>query len=153
MKPLLPLISLLTLALLAPATHAADTMNEASARAAILARFDAALRGDTAALEKLLGDDLDYCNFRGECESKRQYIGEIKSGALKYKSIAHTVERVKLFADTAAVSGKVQATATRDGVERSINAYFLAVLVWRDHRWQFSSWASTLIEPAQSKKP
>lgn len=131
---------------------AAPRGDEASARAAILARFEGALRGDTASLEKILGDDLDYCNFRGECESKRQYIGEIASGALKYRSIEHAVERVKLFTDTAVVSGRVQATATRDGVERSINAYFLAVLAWRDDRWQFSSWASTLIEPPQAQK-
>jgi len=146
-----PLMSLLALMLLAPGAQAADTLSDASARATIRARFEAALRGDTAALEKVLGDDLDYCNFRGECESKRQYIGEIASGALKYKSIEHTVERVKMFADTAVVSGRVQATATRDGVERSINAYFLAVLAWRDNRWQLSSWASTLIEPPPAK--
>ena len=142
------LLLLVTLPLSAAAAARGD---EASARAAILARFEAALRGDTAALEKILGDDLDYCNFRGECESKRQYIGEIARGQLKYRSIGHTVERVKLFADTAVVTGTVQATATRDGVERSINAYFMAVLAWRDNRWQFSSWSSTLIEPPQPK--
>jgi hypothetical protein len=142
---------LLLLAALPLSATAAPRGDEASARAAILVRFDAALRGDTPALKKILGDDLDYCNFRGECESKRQYIGEIASGQLKYRSIEHTVERVKLFADTAVVTGRVQATATRDGVERSINAYFMAVLAWRDNRWQFSSWSSTLIEPPPPK--
>ena len=58
----------------------------------MLARFDAALRGDVATLDKLLADDLDYCTFRGDCETKAQYIGEVKSGALKYVSIEPTVE-------------------------------------------------------------
>jgi len=61
------------------------------------------------------------------------------------------VERVKLFADAAAVIGKVVAHATRDGVERTIRASFLAVLVWRDDRWQLTSWSTTLLDLSEKK--
>ncbi len=88
--------ALLALLLALPAM-AAPRGNEASARATILGRFDAALRGDVATLDKLLADDLDYCTFRGDCETKAQYIGEVKSGRLKYVSIQPTVDRVKLY--------------------------------------------------------
>jgi len=125
--------------------------SESGARATVLARFDAALAADAVALDKLLADDLQYCNFQGECWSKHQYVESVKSGTLKYKSIAPTVEGVKLFTDTAAVSGVVAVTATRDGVERHIRASYLAVLVWRDDRWQLTSWSSTLLELAQAK--
>jgi ketosteroid isomerase-like protein len=125
--------------------------SESGARATVLARFDAALAADAGALDKLLADDLQYCNFQGECWSKQQYVDSVKSGALKYKSIEPTVEGVKLFADTAAASGRVAVTATRDGVERHIRASYLAVLVWRDNRWQLTSWSSTLLELAQAK--
>ena len=84
-------------------------------------------------------------------ESKQQYVGSVKSGTLKYKSIEPAVEAVKLFTDSAAVTGKVAVTATRDGVERHIRASYLAVLVWRDNRWQLTSWSSTLLELAQAK--
>jgi hypothetical protein len=131
---------------LAPLVFAGSNRDEAAARNTIAARFEAALHGDVAALDKLLADDLEYCNFRGECESKGQYIGEIKTGALKYRSIEHTVDRVKLFADTAVVTGHVSAIATRNGTENSIHALFLAVLVWRDARWQLTSWGTTLLE-------
>jgi len=40
---------------------------------------------------------------------------------------------------------------SRDGVERHIRASYLAVLVWRDDRWQLTSWSSTLLELAQAK--
>ena len=143
---------LLLLTALPLVAGAAPRGDEAAARAAVLARFDAALRGDIATLEKVLADDLDYCNFRGECESKRQYIGELQSGVLKYAAISPTVERVKLFADTAAVTGKVTATATRAGEESTIHAAYLAVLVWRDNRWQLTSWSTTLLE-LQAPKP
>jgi hypothetical protein len=147
-RRILPLLLLLAAA---PLVLAAPRGDEAAARAAVLARFTAALHGDTAALDRLLADDLDYCNFRGECETKAQYIGEVASGSLKYKAIEGSIDRVKMFADSAAVTGKVSATATRDGVERSIRASFLAVLAWRDGRWQLTSWSTTLLELRQAQ--
>jgi len=132
--------------LLALTAMAAARGDEASARATILARFDAALRGDVATLDKLLADDLDYCTFRGDCETKAQYIGEVKSGRLKYVSIQPTVDRAKLYADTATVTGRATVTAVRDGIEHTIHISWAGVLVWRDARWQLTTWTSTLLE-------
>ena len=146
-----PLFALLAALAAVPALAAGG--DEAQARATVLGRFQAALRADTAALEKLLADDLDYCNFRGDCETKRQYIDAIKSGRLSYKSIEPSIEKVKVFADTAAVTGKVKVTAARDGVDRTIHASYLAVLVWRDGRYQLTSWSSTLLDLQEAKKP
>jgi hypothetical protein len=145
--------ALLALLIGSPTFAAAPQGDEASARATIAARFDAALHGDTQALDRLLADDLDYCNWRAECETKQQYIGEIQSGRLKYRAIDHTVQDVKLLADTAVVLGFVNATATRDGVERTLHAFYQAVLVWRDGRWQLTSWATTPLEQAPKKMP
>jgi len=74
--------TLFALLLLAPA-WAAPRGDEASARAAVLARFDAALHNDVAALDPMLGDDLDYCTFRGDCLTKSQYLELVKSGRLR----------------------------------------------------------------------
>jgi Domain of unknown function (DUF4440) len=137
----LPLLLLVTLPALAAARG-----DEAAARATILARFDASLRGDTAALDKLLADDLDYCTFRGDCETKAQYLGEVKSGRLKYVSIDPSVSKVKLFADSAVVTGLATVTAIRDGQEQTIHISWAGVLAWRDARWQMTTWTSTLIE-------
>jgi len=120
--------------------------NEAGAGAAVLERFDAALRGDIPALEKLLADDLDYCTLRGDCESKKDYIEEIRSGRLRYKSIVPVVDKVKLSGDLATVIGRVNVTATRDGADRSVHILYNALLEWRDGRWQHTNWASTIIE-------
>ncbi len=140
MHRLLPLLALL----LAGPISAAPRGDEASARAATLERFTAALHADVATLERLLADDLDYCSFRGTCQTKREYIGEVKSGVLKYKSIEPIVDRVKLFADSAAVLGRVTVTATRNGVERSVSLMYAGVLAWREDRWQLTTWASTV---------
>ena len=137
--------ALLALLMLAPA-WAAPRGDATSAGAAILARFDAALRGDVAALDKLMADDLDYCTFRGDCETKQQYLGEVKSGRLKYVSIDPAVSRVKLFADSAVVTGLATVTAIRDGTEQTIHISWAGVLAWRDDRWQMTTWTSTLLE-------
>jgi len=120
--------------------------SEAGARAAVLARFDAALRADIPALENLLADDLDYCTLRGDCQTKQQYIEEVRSGRLKYRSIVPTVDKVKLSGDLATIIGRVDVTATRDGADRSVKILYTAVLAWRQGRWQHTNWASTIIE-------
>jgi hypothetical protein len=145
----MPRISTALLALLLASPAMAALRGDATAaRATILERFDAALRGDVATLDRLLADDLDYCTFRGDCETKAQYIGEVKSGRLKYVSIQPTVDRVKLYADTATVTGRATVTAVRDGVEHTIHISWAGVLAWRDARWQLTTWTSTLLEGA-----
>lgn len=140
------LFSLLAL-LLAPLAQAASRGDEASARAAIQARFDAALKSDVAALDRLLADDLDYCSFLGSCETKAKYLGDVKSGVLKYQSIESRTDSVKLFADTAVALGSLKVKATRDGQPRELHIAWTAVLVWRDGRWQMTTWTSTSIDP------
>ena len=143
MKILVPLLALL----LVPVAQAAGRGDEASARAAIQARFDAALKADAAALDRLLADDLDYCSFLGTCETKAKYIGDVKSGVLKYQSIVSKTDSVKLFADTAVALGSLNVKAMRDGEPRNLHIAWTAVLAWRDGRWQMTTWTSTLIDP------
>jgi len=148
MRRLLPPIALLLAAPLA----AAPRGDAASARAAILQRFEAALHADVAGLDRLLADDLEYCNFRGTCQTKSEYIGEVRSGVLKYRSIEPVVDRVKLYADTATVLGRVSVTALRNGEERSVHLLYAGVLAWREDRWQLTTWTSTIVEPTVDTK-
>jgi hypothetical protein len=120
--------------------------DEASARAALHARFDAALRADLPALEKLLADDLEYCGVSATCSTKQQYLDSVRSGARKFSKLVPKVDRVTLYADTAVLTGTVSADSTYNGVDRHIDAYFLVVLAWRDGHWQMTNQSSTSIE-------
>jgi ketosteroid isomerase-like protein len=120
--------------------------SDAGAKAAVLARFDAALRADVAALDYLLADDLDYCTFRGDCLTKTEYIDQVKSGRLKYRNANNTVSKVKMFADSAVVTGTATVTVTRDGKDQTIHISWSALEAWRDARWQLTTWTSTLLE-------
>jgi hypothetical protein len=142
-------IALLALWCAAPLA-AAPPHDAASARTAVLARFDAAIHNDVSALDKLLADDLDYCTFRGECETKAKYLGDIQSGRVHYVSGEPSISKVKLFADSATVIGLATVTVARDGAQQTIHISWAAVLAWREARWQMTTWTSTLLaEPSR----
>src|SRR5262245_19955192 len=124
----------------------AAVRSDAGAKAAVLARFDAALRAGVTALNHLLADDLDYGTFRGDCLTKAEYIGQVKSGRIKYKSATNEVSKVKMFADSAVVTGTATVTVARDGVDQTIHISWSALEAWRDARWQLTTWTSTLME-------
>ena len=143
---------LVSLPLAAPAAQSGEKPSprgdEASARAALQARFDAALRADVPALDRLLADDLEYCGVSATCSTKAQYLESVRNGTRKFKSLVPRVERVTMYADSAVLTGKVYALSIGDGTERQVDAYFLVVLVWRDDRWQMTNQSSTLLPPA-----
>ena len=112
-----------------------------------MARFDAALRADVTALDKLLADDLDYCTFRGDCLTKTQYLDDIKTGRVRYvsgraqRAPGSNCSRTPRWSpDVATV------TVVRDGAQQTIHISSAVVLAWRDARWQMTTWTSTLLE-------
>lgn len=140
-------------ALMSVACPAKDgaTGDEGSARAANLARFDAAVRADTGALEKLLADDLDYCHSNGDCEGKRAYIDSMKAGTMKYRSIEPTVDRVKMLGTAAIILGHAKVNAMRAGAELNMTIGYTSIFAWRDGRWQLTSWRSVTLPAAAPK--
>ena len=146
MRCVLARLLVVTATLVTTVAAAAPRGDEASARAALLARFDAALRADLPALEAGLADDLEYCGVSATCSTKSQYIESVRSGKRKFKSLRPEIERVRLFPDSAVLTGKVYSVSIVDGAERNVDAYFLVVLVWRDGRWQMTNQTSTSLQ-------
>jgi hypothetical protein len=116
--------------------------DEAGARTANQARFDAAVSGDTSALDKLLADDLDYCHSNGDCESKRVYLDSMKAGTMKYRSIQPAVDSAKVIGTVAVLLGHASISATRNGSDLNMQIGYTSVFAWRDGRWQLTSWRS-----------
>jgi Domain of unknown function (DUF4440) len=133
------------------ANDRATGRDEAGARAATLARFDAAVHGNAQALDQLLADDLDYCHSNGDCQGKRAYIDSMKAGTMKYRSIEPTIDSAKLLGEVAVILGHARVNATRDGAELNMQIGFTSVLVWRDGRWQLTSWRSLTLPGAPAK--
>jgi hypothetical protein len=134
-----------------PAKDKVAAADEAGARATNQARFEAAVHGDVATLDKLLADDLDYCHSNGECESKAAYLDSFKAGTMKYRSIEPTVDRIKLVGPVAIILGHAHVNATRNGSELNMDIGYTSVFAWRDGRWQLTSWRSLTLPPAPAK--
>jgi ketosteroid isomerase-like protein len=129
---------------LAAGARAAD----APAIEADRARFEAQVKGDVATLEKLLAPELTYVHSSGVLDTKDAYIGAIKSGKTKYKSITPEEVTARTFGDVSVVNGKSTVVLLPpDGKEVTILIRYTDVWVKRDGRLQMVSWQSTRLNP------
>jgi ketosteroid isomerase-like protein len=117
--------------------------NEAEVRAAQEARFAATLKGDLAALQTLIGDDLIYTHSSAKVETKQEFLDLLKSGFYQYKAITPSDLRVRVYGDTALVNGVAEIDVVNDGTPRHIKLRFLEAWVKRGGRWQLTTWQST----------
>src|SRR2546426_11471840 len=62
-------------------------------REAALGWTAAAVKQDTAALQRFLADDLQYAHAGGQVQTKEQYIAATTKGPARYESRAHSEPR------------------------------------------------------------
>jgi hypothetical protein len=111
--------------------------------AAERARIGLAVKADTAALEKMLGDDLTYGHSDGRVDTKAQFLDALKSGDLKYESMEHANPTVRVFGNTAVITGLSNVKVKSRGQDLNLRLRFTCVWVKRDARWQMVAWQST----------
>ena len=143
---------LLLLVLLPHLALASPRGDEASARAALLARFDAALHADVGTLEKLLADDLEYCGVSATCSTKAQYLDSVRSGTRDYISSVATIETVRIFGDVGVIRGKAKVTVGgKDRQPQDLHIGYTDIWIWKDGRWQMTAWRSARLPDSPVK--
>jgi ketosteroid isomerase-like protein len=101
------------------------------ARAA--ADYDAAqLKGDGAALQRLLADDYVLVNGAAQIENKREFIADSTAAGFKLEPFVLSQVINRVWNDGAALSGEVTLKGTADGKAFSQRMRF--VDVWRRQR-------------------
>lgn len=131
-----------------PAQTAAAPQSVQMIRALEERRFAAMMRRDTEALAGILADDLTYTHSSGQLETKGQFLESIRSGAIQYTAILPEGLDVRLYGDTAVVTGKGTFKVRMQGEDRSLPLRFTDVYVRRGDGWQMVAWQSTrLPEP------
>jgi ketosteroid isomerase-like protein len=121
---------------------------EADVRAADAQRFAAMVARDRAALERLLADDLTYTHSTGQVESKAQFLESLASGALIYRSIEPEEVAVRVYGETAVVTGRAVMRVENRGQALVLPVRFTSVYVRREGLWRLAAWQSTrLPEP------
>jgi len=106
-------------------------------------RFEAMRRGDGAALDAALADDLTYVHSTARLESKAEHIANLRAGKPYYRSIAPRERRARVHGDVGVVNGVSEMHVERDGKEQRFTVRYLAVYVKRGEQWRMIAWQST----------
>lgn len=143
-----------TLAFAPNPTGAADSP-EAEVRAVEVVRTTALVRGDVAALEKVMADDVTYVHASGKSDTKTSYLAALRSGQLRYLLWQPHQVNVRMMGETAILNGMYYVRAIDLRVQKDpieINVYFLSVYAHRDGRWQQIAWQTTRAPAAPQKQ-
>lgn len=110
-------------------------------------RFAAMVQGDQAALDGLLAHDLTYTHSSGQVETKAQFQESLRSGKLRYQSAQPSGQEVRLYGDTAVVTGRADVKVTNQGQELALSLRFIEVWVKSNGAWKLTAWQSTRLAP------
>jgi len=146
-----PAVLFAVTALMSVACLAKDNAREAALRTAEIARFEANVKADGQALERLLDAGLEYSHSNGKLDGKASFIAAIKDGSLDYLSMEPTIESLRLFGDVGMLRGQVRVGVTIDGKSNEFTIGYSDVWLWKDGRWQMTAWRSTRLPDAPPK--
>jgi ketosteroid isomerase-like protein len=106
---------------------------------------EALVRGDTAALERIFGEEFIYTSTSGEVLNKPQQLELFRSGAMKIASGASDDVQVRLYGNIALVIGSFIAKGQFKGQPFDSTERYTSVWVKRGGRWQLIAEQGTLV--------
>jgi len=134
MKTLILLFSLLPCcALLAAGAKTIEAVKSADR-----AWADATVKGDAAALQNLLADDMTYTHSNGETDTKKIFIDNL-AGARKYHKIDYDSLEARLYANgiAAVVTAVVRIeTSQKGGPVSPAHLRFVHMWIHQNGRWK-----------------
>jgi len=110
-------------------------------------RSRAMIAGDTAALERLMADDIVYTHSSGRLDSKKSFIASIASGTVKYRRVNRKEVAVAVREGFAFLTGAVEIDVETGGKQLNLNLRFSNVWERTPKGWQQIVWQSTPIAP------
>jgi ketosteroid isomerase-like protein len=98
-------------------------------------RNQAVLKGDAATLDRMTSDDYTLVDSRGKFMTKAQILDGFKSGSIKFESRELSDLNVRVYGNTAVVTGVVTQKSSEDGKDTSGKSRFIRVYVKQNGRW------------------
>jgi len=129
-------------------TQTTNVAVETDVLAADEARFRAMARGDWAALDAALADDLTYVHSTARLESKAEHIANLRAGKPHYRSIAPRDRHARVHGGIGLVDGVSEMRVERDGKEQRFTVRYLAVYALSGDLWRLIAWQSTRLPDA-----
>ena len=106
-------------------------------------RFEAMRKGDWAALDAALADDLTYVHSTARLESKAEHVANLRAGKPHYRGIAPRERRARVHGTVGVVNGVSDMHVERDGKENRFTVRYLAVYGKTGADWRMIALQST----------
>jgi ketosteroid isomerase-like protein len=110
-------------------------------------RAAAVVKADVATIEGLTSDDYTLINANGRLSDKATTMNDIKTGSIKLTANEVSDMKVRVYGDTAVVTGKSSAKGTIGGRELKGPVMFTRVYVKLNGKWQSVAFQQTPIVP------
>src|SRR5215813_1078637 len=110
------------------------------------ARNQAILHGDAAALDRMTSDDYSFITLRGEMRTKSEILKGFASGSFHYESREISDLKVRVYGETAVVTGRSVQKGMENGKDYSGDYRFTRVYVKQKGRWVTVALQTTLIQ-------
>ena len=111
---------------------------------------DAVVAGDAAVFDRLLADDFTHTSHSGRFRNKAEWMADLRRGATKYTTFKTDDMSVRVYGDTAVVTGRSTPTGTNSRGEPIEGQYrYLRVWVKHDGNWQVVAFQGTRIPETQ----
>ena len=110
--------------------------------------FSALTSADMAALDKILAQDFLVIDVMSGSEvTKAAFMDVLRSGMLKFEVVETREKRVRLYENTAIVTGRTHMNGVFHGERFALNSRYTHVYVEGHGRWQLVSAQGTQIAP------
>jgi hypothetical protein len=139
------------LGLCATTVLAADCkpINDSEVMRAELQRYEAQTQDDFVAMEKIIGDDLVYIHSSSVVDDKQAYIGSMRAGTVKYRTMRIMDSQIRVYDCLALMTGTARFEVTVKGTDLTVDLRFTEAWSRRGNDLQFVSWQATRIPQQQ----
>lgn len=106
-------------------------------------RFQAMIDVDLEALENILSGDLTYTHTSGWMETKGEFLSSLGSQLIKYKSIRPTDTVIRIYDNTAVVTGISAMRIIYKEKPLAFSIRFIEVYQKNQGNWQLVAWQAS----------
>jgi hypothetical protein len=108
-------------------------------------RFEAMVKADGGALDRLLAPELSYTHSNAQVQDKAAFIADIRGKVIRYLSIEAHDTRVMVIGTTAIVTGGADVHVVQNGNDLKIKIRYTDTQINRRGEWQMVAWQATRV--------
>jgi ketosteroid isomerase-like protein len=108
-------------------------------------RYTALIEGDWGTVDALLADEFFYNQGGGGSVTKAGFLGYMKAGDAKVRKAVREDADIRLYGDTAVITGIAHVDVTLKGEDRVLHSRYLHVWVKKGDSWKLAARQATYL--------